>query len=132
MKKEEKALIFYRIEQSDESLQSAEILFASKKYRPAVNRAYYAMFYSTLAIMVISNHDIAKHSGVISIFDKEYVKKGLFDKTLSKWLHEAFDLRQRADYTEMFFVSSDRAKEIIENARNFNVEIKKYLDKIIP
>jgi len=43
----------------------------------------------------------------------------MFDKEFSKWLTEAFDLRQRADYQEMFTVSEDRAKTVLENARIF-------------
>ena len=114
MNDQQKTLILYRIEQSDESLQSAELLFKNEKYRPAVNRAYYSMFYAVLALLVTENNSISKHSGVISIFDKEYVKKEIFDRSMSKWLHEAFDLRQRADYTEMFTVSKERAEELIK------------------
>ena len=36
MKEERKALIDYRLEQADESLDSAQILFEHKKYRPSV------------------------------------------------------------------------------------------------
>lgn len=120
-------LIQYRIEQSDESLQSAELLYRNAKYRSSVNRAYYAMFYAVLSLLVTENNSISKHSGVISIFDKEYVKKEIFSRDMSKWLHEAFDLRQRADYTEMFTVSAGRADDVINNARAFVSEIKKFM-----
>jgi len=43
MSNEYKALIRYRIEQANESLDSAEILFKNEKYRPSVNRSYYGM-----------------------------------------------------------------------------------------
>lgn len=105
MNEHQKELIAYRLEQAEESLQSAKLLFENEKYRPAVNRSYYTMFYSVLALIVAENNSVSKHSGVISIFDRDYVKKGVFTLEMSKWIHESFDLRQRADYTEMFVVS---------------------------
>ncbi len=77
--------------------------------------------------MVTENHSVSKHSGVISIFDREYVKKGVFSREMSKWLHESFDLRQRADYTEMFTVSKERAEELLCNAEIFFEKVKVYL-----
>ena len=127
MNERQKDLILYRLEQTAESIESAWILFNNGKHRPAVNRAYYAMFYAVLALLVTTEHSLSKHSGVISCFDKEFVKKGLFDKNLSRWLHEAFDLRQRADYTEMFSVSPERAESIIKNAISFVEQIRKHI-----
>jgi uncharacterized protein (UPF0332 family) len=123
----QKELINYRLEQAYESLQSAELLIKNEKYRPAVNRSYYAMFYSVLALIVTENYSVSKHSSVISIFDREYVKKELFPREMSKWLHESFDLRQRADYTEMFTVSKERAEELLCNAGAFLAAVKEHL-----
>ena len=78
MNDHQKELIAYRLEQAEESLQSAKLLFENEKYRPAVNRSYYTMFYSVLALIVTKNNSVSKHSGVISIFDRDYVKKGVF------------------------------------------------------
>lgn len=84
MKDHQGELVKYRLEQAEESLQSAGLLFDNERYRPAVNRAYYAMFYAVLALLVTKNNSISKHAGVISLFDREYVKTGIFDKSLSK------------------------------------------------
>lgn len=45
-------LVRYRLEQADESLESAQLLLDNGKYRPSVSRSYYAMFYSVLALLV--------------------------------------------------------------------------------
>jgi uncharacterized protein (UPF0332 family) len=89
------ALVRYRLEQADESLLAASILIEKNLFRPSVNRSYYAMYYAVLALLAIEKKETSKHSGVISLFDKEFVKKGTFPKELSRWLHAAFDLRQR-------------------------------------
>ena len=104
-REEARALVAYRLEQADEALRVAEMTLKESIYRTAVNRAYYAMFYAVLALLAAEGRGSSKHTGVIGFFDREFIKKGVFDRELSAWLHEAFDLRQRADYREMFSVS---------------------------
>lgn len=127
MKGERKDLINYRLEQADESLDSAQILLEYKKYRPSVSRSYYAMFYAVQALLTWKKIISSKHSGAIAIFNREFVKKNIFDREFSLWLQEAFDLRQRADYRELFTITSKRAEDVLENARSFVGEIKKKL-----
>ena len=122
-----KALIEYRLGQAQEALEAAQILLDQQKYRSSVSRAYYAMFYSVLALLASGDLQAAKHTGVISIFDKEFVKTEIFQKEFSLWLHEAFDLRQRADYREMFQVSADITQEVLGHAQTFAAIIKKRL-----
>ena len=66
MKEERKALIDYRLEQADESLDSVLILFEHKKYRPSVSRSYYAMFYAVQALLTRKKLVASKHSGAIA------------------------------------------------------------------
>jgi len=127
MNKEYRDLIQYRIEQANESIDSAELLLKNEKYRPSVNRSYYAMFYAILALIIPTKHKTSKHSGAISIFNKEYVKTGIFDKDFSRWLKEAFDMRQRVDYQELFIISRERASSILNNAKKFVNGISKEL-----
>jgi len=104
-----RALVTYRLEQADESLGAARVLLEKRLDRPAVNRAYYAMFYAVLALLATRKQETSKHSGAISLFDKEFVKPGAFTKDFSRWLHEAFDLRQRADYAIEFQLTRKEA-----------------------
>jgi len=95
------ALLRYRMQQADETLHEAEILLNQSSYRGAINRAYYAMFYSVLALLATKKLGTSKHSGVISLFDREFVKTGLFPRELSRSLRVAFDRRQTHDYGEV-------------------------------
>lgn len=123
-----KALVLYRLEQADESLESARILLAESKYRPSVSRAYYAMFYAVLALLAVGGHGTSKHAAVISLFDRDFVKKDIFDREFSRWFHEAFALRQRADYREMVVISADRAQPVLERAMTFVSKIKERIE----
>ena len=75
-----KALIEYRLAQTDESLKASRVLIKEGLLRPCINRAYYAIFYSVLALLVVDKKETSRHSGAISLFDKEFVKEGIFKK----------------------------------------------------
>lgn len=122
-----RALLKYRIEQAEESLDSAQVLLERGLIRPAVNRSYYAMFYAVLALLATRKQETSKHGGAISLFDREFVKKGTFPKEFSKWLHEAFDLRQRSDYTIDFKLSKEDAEQTLKHAVSFVQEVKSVL-----
>ncbi|GIW89833.1 MAG: hypothetical protein KatS3mg109_0265 [Pirellulaceae bacterium] len=103
-----KALVAHRLEQADESLNAARLLLKDGFLRSAVNRAYYCMFYAILALLAAEKKETSKHSGAIALFDRDYVKPGIFPKELSRAVHEAFDLRQRADYSAEYTPSAGR------------------------
>ncbi len=118
------ALVVYRLEQADESLDAARILLDKRLDRSAVNRAYYAMFYAVLALLATRKRETSKHGGAISLFDKEFVKPGIFTKDFSRWLHDAFDLRQRSDYVRDFKVTREEAEATLKRAVSFVEGVK--------
>jgi len=121
------ALLRYRIEQAHESLREAEILLGASALRGAINRAYYAMFYALLALLATRQLGTSRHSGAISLFDREFVKTGVFPLELSRALHLAFDRRQTHDYGEMVPATRQIAEETLEGARTFVAAIEAYL-----
>lgn len=124
-----KALVAYRLEQADESLEAAKILLDKGLIRPSVNRAYYAMFYAVLALLAREKQETSKHSGAIALFDRDFVKQGIFKMDFSRWLHDAFDLRQRSDYAAEYHVSGEETDKTLKNAESFVDEVKKVLSK---
>jgi len=128
MKKEQMVLLKYRLEQAHDSLEEAKLLLKEKmSMRVVMNRLYYAMFYAVLALLQEKQIGTSKHIGVISLFDKEYVKHGIFDKEMSKILHRAFELRQKGDYMELMDIREEDVQEILPKAVNFVKEIERYL-----
>ncbi len=121
------ALICYRIEQAHETLREVEILFHQSALRGAVNRAYYAMFYALLVLLATRQLGASKHSGAISLFDREFVKAGILSRDLSRSLRMAFDRRQTYDYGENTSIDQPTAQETIEQAKTFVAEVEKYL-----
>ncbi|RLA96856.1 MAG: hypothetical protein DRG83_16860 [Deltaproteobacteria bacterium] len=79
---------------------------------------------------MIIEMETSKHSGAISLFDKDYVKTGIFTKEFSRWLHEAFDLRQRSDYAPKYSPPAEKAKTTLQNAMAFFKEVKNKLENL--
>ena len=118
----------YRFKQADEALSEAKLLQDAAHYRGAINRAYYAMFYAIQVLIIQNKVKISKHSGAISYFDREFVKSGIIDHKFSKWLHRLFDLRQDADYGDMFEPSEEQCLQAVEQAGEFVLRIRKYFE----
>ena len=116
-----------RMDQAHETLKEADVLFEQDFWRGTINRSYYAMFYSVLALAVLREQITSKHSGVIAFFDREYVKPGIFSKELSHALHLAFERRQTTDYGEIFTVSEEEAKQALHDADAFVTRIESYI-----
>lgn len=60
-----KALAGYRLEQADESIAAASLLFQKGILRRSVNSAYYAMFYAVMALLALKMMETSKHGGPI-------------------------------------------------------------------
>lgn len=83
-------LSLYRLSMAEERLCSAKLLLDSGHYRDSISRSYYAIFTSARAILALDGVDFAKHSGVISYFQRSYIKTNIFDVKFSKYISEAF------------------------------------------
>jgi uncharacterized protein (UPF0332 family) len=121
------ALLNYRLKQAEETLEDAQKMLATLlSPRSIINRAYYAVFYSILALFL--HYDInprtSKHSGVIAIFDKELVHAGKVETRFSKMVHKLFEARQAYDYKELVEVSFEDAQTFVAMAGEFVTEIK--------
>lgn len=123
-----KELMRYRLQTAKERLDAAKSLLQEKCYKDSVNRSYYAMFTAIRAILALDGQDFSKHAGVISYFQREYVKTGKFDKKYSNYISQAFQIRNNADYADFFLVSENDAREQYERAAELIAEIEKYVN----
>jgi len=123
-------IIAYRLEQAQIALDDAIYLnVGGRSPQSIINRCYYAMFYASLALLQDIGKAPTKHSGIISLFDTEYVMKGIFPRVLSKDLHKAFELRQSSDYKVRPIMSEELVKEEIEKASRFVEAVNSYFQQ---
>ena len=73
------ALVRCRIEQAETALDDARfLLVGNRSPLSIINRSYYAMFYVALGLLQAIGKIPSKHTGVIGLFDTEFVQKGRF------------------------------------------------------
>ncbi len=120
-------LMKYRLDNAKEKLESAKLLLDAGKYRDSIGRSYYAIFTAVRAVLANDKVDFSKHSGVIAYFQKEYIKTGIFDVKYSKYLQNAFQIRNSCDYDDFFIASKQDAEEQYNRAAEFYEGIQNYL-----
>ena len=123
------AWLQYRLDNAQEKLESAEILLNAGKFKDSIGRSYYAIFSAVRAILALDHVDFSKHAGVIAYFQKEYVKTKKFDTKFSKYLQNAFQIRNVCDYDDFYIASKQDAEIQIEQAKEFLDAVKKYLSE---
>jgi uncharacterized protein (UPF0332 family) len=115
-----KDLVKYRLDLAREMLQDSRLLMVNGGSPVSiVNRAYYAVFYAALALLVTADVEPNKHTGVLAKFDELFVRHGIFPKEMSKIIHHAFDMRQAGDYQKSKVITVEQATEVFTSAEEF-------------
>jgi len=83
------------------------------------------MFYSILALLIFEPYSSSKHSGVLSYFNRHFIKSGIIPKDIGRAVNKSFDIRQRGDYREQISLEPyqvepfiDWADKLIESKRD--------------
>lgn len=126
-----KELSEYRLKMAKEKLKSAKLLLDSQQWKDSIGRSYYAIFTAARALLALDGQDFARHTGVISYFQKTYIKTKVFDVKYSRYISEAFQIRNNTDYADFYIVSREDAEEQYERAVDFYNEIEKYCSEMI-
>lgn len=121
------ALSEYRLSKAEECYRAAESLLSENLFTDSANRSYYAIFHAVRALLALDGVDFKKHSGVISYFQQQYIKPGIFEKELSDIIKDAFSIRQNCDYEDFFLVSKADVSEQLQGARKFIDAIQTYI-----
>ena len=121
------ALAAYRLKRAEECLYEATLLLNNNSFSGSVTRSYYAIFNSLRAVLSLEGVDFKKHSAVISHFQKEYVKDGVFSNEISDYIRAAFITRNDSDYKDFCVVPEEDAKKQIYNANLVIQAVRKYL-----
>jgi uncharacterized protein (UPF0332 family) len=122
-----KVLVDYRMEKSRESLEAARVMVREKMLAFAMNRIYYSMFYSVLALLGKRSISFSKHGQVKGYFNREFIKSGLLPIDMGRLYNKAFEYRQKFDYVDFAIPEEDMVIEYIEKAELFVNSINEYL-----
>ena len=122
-------LVLYRIKTAKEDLAAAKLLFAAKAYRPANNRAYYAIFHSVNAIHALDGKAYKRHKDAIANFNKDYVRTEVFPKELGRRITGAETIRHASDYDDFYIASREETEKQISVAEEFIKQVEEYCSR---
>lgn len=124
MSNEQKALIAYRLERADETLNDARLLFEKERLCGYVNRLYYACFYAVSALLLTKDFSTSKHGHLRSLMHREFVKAGMISAELGKHFDLLFNNRQKGDYGDFIKFNKDEVADWFAKTEQFVNHIK--------
>ena len=99
------------IEQANESLSAAKLLYREGYYGFAAARAYYTMFYIAEAFLLGKDLAFSKHSGVHAAFGEHFSKTGIVPPEFHRYLIRGMEIRHIGDYSMGKNISPEESAE---------------------
>ncbi|MEW6203061.1 MAG: HEPN domain-containing protein [bacterium] len=124
MKQELIDLAKYRLEKAKNTLLDAKKYIEDATLVSVVNRIYYAMFYAVSALLITKELFSSKHSGILSLFSREIINKGLMERQYGKFYSEMFNNRQEGDYKDFTEFEKKDVEDWLKMAEKFISEIE--------
>jgi len=126
-----KELIKYRIQKARDCIVEADALINIRSYSGAINRIYYGAFYIATALGLCDNFSTSKHGQLIGYFNRNYVKNGIIDQEIGKFLSISYELRKKGDYGDFIEFTEEEALEYLRIVKIFINEVKKIIQQKI-
>ena len=119
-----------RLGHAREELETARENIAHGRFRAAVSRAYYAVFYIASAALFSQSVQRAKHSGVESAFSQYLVKPGYIEPEFSRLYQMARRQREEADYADEPDIDETMARQTLAEAERFVDRLERFLREV--
>ena len=131
MKKEFINLAKYRLNKAKETLSDGKKYVESATNESIINRIYYAMFYAVNSLLISMGLSSSKHSGVLSIFNREIINKSHLEKKWGEFYSDMFKRRQKGDYQDFVKFKKQDVKTWLKKSEDFIKEIEILVSKNI-
>ncbi|MGB2926738.1 MAG: HEPN domain-containing protein [Limnothrix sp.] len=118
-------LIQYRLGRAESAYQAAKLLANAQDWNGCINRLYYSCFYAVSALLLQNGLSSPKHSGIRSLFNKNYVRTGIISKSTARLYNDLFERRHEADYADFVDFEESETLALMRQTQNLLDEIKK-------
>ncbi|MCK9412316.1 MAG: HEPN domain-containing protein [Prolixibacteraceae bacterium] len=122
-------LIKYRLDEAKDIIVDVQLLISNDRLRSAINRIYYGMFYSLLALGLKFEFETSKHQQLIGWFNKNFINEGLIDTKYGKIINKALNRRTKGDYDSYVEFEREIVAEMFEEMKDFINEIEGFINK---
>lgn len=123
-----RAYVRYRLEKAHEVYEAALILCNAEQWNSAINRLYYACFYSASALLLNRSIYTKSHSGVIGQFSEHIVREGIMTKEEFRVYAKLLNWRSKGDYNDLYDFCREDVEPIVPKVREFIDKIDSLID----
>jgi uncharacterized protein len=123
------ALIRYRQERAEAAWIDASLLLGHGSLESIVNRLYYVAFYGVSALLLTENLSSSRHTGIRSLFNRQFVNAGRISKNAGRTFNDLFERRQSADYADFIQFQTADVGLWIADCRTLLNEINEVIEQ---
>lgn len=113
------AYIRYRLEKAQEVYEAARVLCDAKQWNSAVNRLYYACFYSASALLLYHRISAKSHAGVIGQFSEHIVRPGVISTEEFRVYAKLLNWRSKGDYNDLYDFCQEDTEPMMPKVKHF-------------
>lgn len=124
---ERQELVKYRILKARETFNEVNLHISNSLWNTAVNRLYYACYFTVIALLIDKEIQPQTHSGVRQMFGLHFIKTGIIDNSIGKFFTDIYDLRQSSDYDDYVAFNQDDVLDLINPANELITKIESLL-----
>ncbi len=130
MNKETNELIKYRLLRARETLADAKLLMDNNSYFSAVNRLYYACFYTVISLLLIKDLSSKTHQGTKNLFFEHFVQTNVIEKDMGKFYSKIFLYRNKSNYEDFPEIDNNLTNSLYIHSKEFIKSIENYIKSL--
>ena len=111
-----------------ETLTEAKILIAAESWRGAINRLYYAGFYSASAYLIAIGEEPTTHKGAKHKFNEHLAGPQLVSRPVARAFNQLATIRNDTDYRDFSDLKGEQVQEFEEAIVAMNDTIRKLVE----
>lgn len=102
-----------------EELEASSSMLENRFYAASMSRAYYAVYYSIMALLTEMDIVTKTHKQTAIEFRRNFIKTKRFDARFSQILDELFSVRMLCDYDAIPEIDEGHAERLLNLAKEF-------------
>ena len=126
---ERRIMVDLEIERAERITQQFQVLQEQQYWDTLVNRMYYAVFHAVSALLIHNAMPVHTHKGALHVFNREFVRTGMFSMEEGRLFSQLEGLRERGDYNCFLDASEDEIVPLIEPLKSLIEKIKREIAK---
>jgi uncharacterized protein (UPF0332 family) len=121
-------IIKIRLRRARKSLLEAKAMYENGFNNAALNRLYYACFYSATALLFKKDILTKTHAGVKQMLGLHYINPGILSEEMGEFYSNILYSRQNADYDDIEESETELVKEYTMLAKQFIDTVQNILE----